>query len=82
MVTHWAAVLQGKPSSPMVWDKAKDFGVVQWKKRHSNQMLLVGMVTKKPHTTRSSPEFEIPHWGKERKIKTNFHSPKFGLTFT
>ena len=70
-----------RPLSPMVWDKAGEkFGIVQWRGRHSNQMLLVGIVTKKLHTTRSSPEFEIPHRGKERKIK--IYSPKFGLTFT
>ena len=32
-----------RPLSPMVWDKAgENFGIVQWRKRRSNQMLLVG----------------------------------------
>ena len=38
-------------------------------------MLLVGMVTKKPHTTRSSPEF-FKSFNEEQKEKIKVYSPK------
>ena len=62
--------LHEKPSSPMVWDKAKNFGVVQWKKRRSNEMLFVRVIHKKLIRKKALLNLNPLTRNKLRKIKT------------
>ena len=64
----------------MVWDKAKNFGVVQWKKRRSNEMLFVRIVHKKLDGKKALLSLNPLTRNKFRKIKTII-SIKFTFTF-